>query len=279
MELSQCSALIIPGGESTTIALIAERTGLLEPLRAFVKVQRRPTWGTCAGMILLAERANRTKAGGQQLLGGLDVKVNRNHFGRQVESFQAQLDLSACFAKAGEEKEEEKRPFPGVFIRAPIVEAVLDADADDDDETTTTGKTAAGAGKTETRTGEARRSSIAAPSLTPVDPLARSVISDRVQVLARLHRGLLPTEGLSRSDRRLSETNSRGQVASDAGETDTPRERERASYAASSIVAVRQGNVVGTSFHPELTADTRLHAWWLRIVLEDVNRRRAGGGT
>src|ERR1700761_761012 len=59
-ELSLCDALVIPGGESTSISLIAERTGLLEPLREFVKVERRPVWGTCAGLILLAEQANRS---------------------------------------------------------------------------------------------------------------------------------------------------------------------------------------------------------------------------
>jgi 5'-phosphate synthase pdxT subunit len=93
-ELSQCDGLIIPGGESTAISLVAARSGLLEPLRDFVKVLRRPTWGTCAGLILLAESANRTKKGGQDLIGGLDVRVNRNHFGRQQESFQANLNLT-----------------------------------------------------------------------------------------------------------------------------------------------------------------------------------------
>ena len=98
------------------MALVAERTQLLEPLREFVKVARRPTWGTCAGMILLAEAANRTKQGGQELIGGLDVRVNRNHFGRQVESFSCLLTLP--FLGDGAEQ------FLGVFIRAPIVEAV-----------------------------------------------------------------------------------------------------------------------------------------------------------
>ncbi|RMY04788.1 hypothetical protein D0867_10234, partial [Hortaea werneckii] len=70
--LATCDALIIPGGESTSISLIAERTALLEPLRDFVKLARKPVWGTCAGLILLAEEANRSKATGQQLIGGLD---------------------------------------------------------------------------------------------------------------------------------------------------------------------------------------------------------------
>jgi 5'-phosphate synthase pdxT subunit len=65
-QLSQCCALILPGGESTTISLVAARSGILEPLREFVKVERKPTWGTCAGLILLAESANRTKHTGQE---------------------------------------------------------------------------------------------------------------------------------------------------------------------------------------------------------------------
>jgi 5'-phosphate synthase pdxT subunit len=82
-DLSQCSALIIPGGESTAIALGAQRAGLLEPLRDWVR-DDRPTWGTCAGMILLAREASGGKRGGQELLGGLDIRVGRNGFGSQV---------------------------------------------------------------------------------------------------------------------------------------------------------------------------------------------------
>lgn len=115
-ELAICDALVIPGGESTSISLIAERTGLLEPLREFVKVQRRPTWGTCAGLILLAESANKSKSTGQELIGGLDVRVHRNYFGRQVESFEADLHLPFL---------EDSQPFHSVFIRAPVVEEVL----------------------------------------------------------------------------------------------------------------------------------------------------------
>ena len=86
VQLTALDGLIIPGGESTTMGLIAERWGLVEPLRQWVHSQR-PTWGTCAGMILLAEHATGQKQGGQPLLGGLDITVNRNYFGRQTESF------------------------------------------------------------------------------------------------------------------------------------------------------------------------------------------------
>ena len=88
----------------------------------YSRFHRKPVWGTCAGLILLAESANRTKEGGQDLIGGLDVRVNRNFFGRQTESFEAALELP--FLKGGREA-AESRPFPGVFIRAPVVEKIL----------------------------------------------------------------------------------------------------------------------------------------------------------
>src|SRR5690606_9671639 len=76
-QLEAVDGLILPGGESTAMGLVAERWGLVEPLRAWVQAGR-PIWGTCAGMILLAKRATGQKEGGQPLLGGLDVTVNRN---------------------------------------------------------------------------------------------------------------------------------------------------------------------------------------------------------
>jgi pyridoxal 5'-phosphate synthase pdxT subunit len=109
-QLTGLNGLIIPGGESTSMALIAERWGLVEPLRAWVH-HGRPTWGTCAGMILLAEHAVGQKQGGQALLGGLDVTVNRNYFGRQIHSFEADLDVPAL----------GDPPFRAVFIRAPAI--------------------------------------------------------------------------------------------------------------------------------------------------------------
>ena len=109
-QLEGLDGLILPGGESTTMGLIAERQGMVAPLRAWVH-GGRPTWGTCAGMILLADRVTDQKAGGQPLIGGLDVTVNRNYFGRQTESFEALLDAPQLGAA----------PFRAVFIRAPAV--------------------------------------------------------------------------------------------------------------------------------------------------------------
>lgn len=81
-DLEKCDALIIPGGESTTIALLARLAGLLEPLKSFVRT--KPVWGTCAGAILLSEGVEGAKKGGQELLGGIAVRVERNGWGSQV---------------------------------------------------------------------------------------------------------------------------------------------------------------------------------------------------
>lgn len=165
-QLAGLDGLIIPGGESTTMGLVAERWGLVEPLRAWVR-SGKPTWGTCAGMIMLADRASGQKEGGQTLLGGLDVTVNRNYFGRQNESFETWLRVPAL----GE------APIRAVFIRAPAI-------------------VAAGAG---------------------------------VEVLATVP--------------------GRGEDV---------------------IAAVRQGNILATAFHPELTDDLRWHALFLAMVENPV---------
>ncbi len=109
-QLDGLDALIIPGGESTTIGKLAVTYGLLEPLREFARHQ--PVWGTCAGMIMLARDIGRA----QPLLGLMNITVNRNAFGRQVDSFETDLDVPAL----GPE------PFRALFIRAPLVTAVGD---------------------------------------------------------------------------------------------------------------------------------------------------------
>jgi len=107
-HLDGLDALIIPGGESTTIGKLAVDFGLLEPLREFAR--HKPVWGTCAGMILLARDIGRD----QPLLGLMDITVSRNAFGRQVDSFETDLHVPAL----GPE------PFHAVFIRAPLVTRV-----------------------------------------------------------------------------------------------------------------------------------------------------------
>ncbi|GJM41908.1 MAG: pyridoxal 5'-phosphate synthase subunit PdxT [Ardenticatenaceae bacterium] len=110
-QLADLDGLIIPGGESTTIGKLARRFGLMEPLHNFAAA--KPVWGTCAGMIFLAKEITSSTAGKDQpLLGIMDIEVARNAFGRQVDSFETDLDVSV-FANG------DKRPFPAVFIRAP----------------------------------------------------------------------------------------------------------------------------------------------------------------
>ncbi|KAI3434853.1 hypothetical protein D9Q98_002907 [Chlorella vulgaris] len=115
-ELESCAGLIIPGGESTTMALVAERWGLIPELQQFA-AQERPIWGTCAGLIFLANRASGTKEGGQALLGGLDCTVQRNYFGAQINSFETLLPAPACLPRDSDPADT----FRAVFIRAPAI--------------------------------------------------------------------------------------------------------------------------------------------------------------
>ena len=165
-ELDAVDALVIPGGESTTIDKLLRAFDLVEPVRARLRAGM-PAYGSCAGMILLAERVLGA-IDGQQTLGGLDITVRRNAFGRQVDSFETDLDIEGV----------EGEPVHAVFIRAPWVEQV--------------------------------------------GPAAR--------VLARVEAG----------------------------------------PAAGRIVAVRQGPLLVTSFHPEVTGDTRVHRLFVQIVRDSL---------
>ncbi|MFG2192226.1 pyridoxal 5'-phosphate synthase glutaminase subunit PdxT [Streptomyces sp. NPDC048639] len=111
-ELAEVDGLVIPGGESTTMSKLAVIFGLLEPLRERVR-GGMPTYGTCAGMIMLADKLLDARDD-QETLGGIDMIVRRNAFGRQNESFEAAVDFTGI----------EGGPVEGVFIRAPWVESV-----------------------------------------------------------------------------------------------------------------------------------------------------------
>ncbi len=163
-ELDGIHGLVIPGGESTTMDKLVRSFGLYDPLRALIAAGL-PVFGSCAGMIMLADRIADQRPG-QQTLGGLDITVRRNAFGRQVDSFEEDIHLTGL-----------DDPVHAVFIRAPWVEE-------------------AGEG---------------------------------VEVLARVEAG----------------------------------------PAAGKIVAVRQGALLATSFHPEVTGDTRVHRLFV-----DMCRRR-----
>jgi 5'-phosphate synthase pdxT subunit len=156
-QLEGLNGLIIPGGESTTIGKLATDFGLMEPLRKFGQIHA--IWGTCAGAIFLSKDARRT----QPLLGLMDIVVARNAFGRQVDSFEVDLQVPVLQSVGS------AAPYHAVFIRAPLIESV-------------------GKG---------------------------------VEVLALLEDGR--------------------------------------------IVAARQGRLLATSFHPELTADDRFHRYFLEM--------------
>ena len=183
-------------------------------------MKRKPTWGTCAGLILLAESANRTKKGGQELIGGLDVRVNRNHFGRQTESFTRNIHLPFLSSPPDD---ESSRPFHGVFIRAPVVEKVLPH--------------VAGVQSAEAE----REDTVVAPSRTAEENVPQKLVDTEVEVMASL------SPNVPHAD-----------AGHAKGEAD--------------IIAVRQGNCFGTSFHPELTDDARIHVWWLNEVLQTLQK-------
>ena len=110
-DMHGLDGLIIPGGESTTIGKLMMTYGLLDPVRRFA--ERHAVWGTCAGMILMAKEIGRD----QPVLGLMDISVERNAFGRQIDSFEELLKVDVL-------REGPGKPFPGIFIRAPrLVEA------------------------------------------------------------------------------------------------------------------------------------------------------------
>jgi 5'-phosphate synthase pdxT subunit len=112
-HLDGLAGLIIPGGESTTIGKLAVDFKLMEPLRAFAR--ERAVWGTCAGAIFLSKDGSRA----QPLLGVMDITVERNAFGRQVDSFEIDLDVPALHVV-----DASNRPYHAVFIRAPLIRSL-----------------------------------------------------------------------------------------------------------------------------------------------------------
>lgn len=108
-QLDDLDGIVIPGGESTSLKILMGEYGLLGPLRELISTGL-PVFGTCAGMVLLARELTGSN---RDSLGAMDVEVDRNAFGRQADSFESELSVPAL----------GDRPFPGVFIRAPIVKA------------------------------------------------------------------------------------------------------------------------------------------------------------
>lgn len=188
-QLIICDALVVPGGESTSMSLIAERTDMIEPLVDYIS-SNKPIWGTCAGLIFLAKEIVNGRPG-QKVLGALDIQVKRNAFGRQLNSFEQNLDFSSFIPGVSS--------FPTIFIRAPVVSKVLETAFNNE----------------------------FIPINGLVDEKQVDIIFSRnkfknnhpVEILHKLENGL--------------------------------------------IVAVKQGNILGTSFHPELSDDPMFHKWFI----------------
>ncbi|WFD29173.1 pyridoxal 5'-phosphate synthase (glutamine hydrolyzing) [Malassezia sp. CBS 17886] len=226
-QLAACDGVVIPGGESTTISLGLRNAGLLGPLRAWIQAGR-PVWGTCAGMIMLSAEATGGKRGGQELLGGVDIQVGRNGFGSQVNSFEAPVDFPVLGAD----------PFPGVFIRAPVVEQLF------------------------TDTAQLRDNLARAQAALPTQTQLSNAYCPPVmlgdgprpplQILGCLSAPNLPPH---------SETPARAHGPADTHVLGPHPPSD------THIVALRQGAILITSFHPELTHDTRLHAYFVREVI------------
>lgn len=206
-ELDACSGVVIPGGESTTMAKLAATNGLLDGLREFA-ASGKPIWGTCAGLIFLAKEACGAKEGGQALLGTLDVTVARNFFGSQVHSFETRL------------------PAPSA-----LTEAETSASASSCDGGTTVANGAPAANDADNAGKFFRAVFIRAPGIVRCGPevevLSEYALPDGAGVMV---------EGV-----------------------DAPVEKV--------AVAVRQGNLLATAFHPELTSDNRWHALFKGMVI------------
>ncbi len=112
-HLEDLDGLIIPGGESTTIGKLATDFNLIEPLQAFAR--KKALWGTCAGAILISKDAHRQ----QPLLDLMDITIERNAFGRQVDSFEIDLEVPAL-----QRVDDSGQPYRAIFIRAPLIESV-----------------------------------------------------------------------------------------------------------------------------------------------------------
>ncbi|GAA6059687.1 hypothetical protein JCM10212_000074 [Sporobolomyces blumeae] len=126
-ELARCTGLIIPGGESTAISLLINKSGLYEPLKKLVRSAKhsegKSIWGTCAGMILLAKEIEGPVSEGWQGLDGIDVRVGRNSYGRQLQSFSHPLELPFLPPNSS--------PLLATFIRAPLLHDFLPSTTSD----------------------------------------------------------------------------------------------------------------------------------------------------
>lgn len=247
-QLEQIDGIIFPGGESTAMGLIGSVDGMWTALKDFTK-SGKPVWGTCAGMILLAERCVGGSAvieNGQSLIGGLDILVCRNYFGSQISSFEMPTPCPPGFEEGG--------TFPGVFIRAP---AILSAG----DDIQVLGRVVAT---------PCRQAAVV------LRELERKIANGENVVMMGVVDALERTCGLKYQDVKRESIAAASSVGIEE-KKDTPLSEMHkielpgaadGTNAREVICAARKGNILITAFHPEITQDYRWHQYFYNMVKE-----------
>lgn len=247
-QLEGIDGIIFPGGESTAMGLIGTVDGMWEALKTFTK-SGKPVWGTCAGMILLAERCVGGSAvieNGQSLIGGLDILVCRNYFGSQISSFEMATPCPPGFEEGGS--------YPGVFIRAP---AILTAG----DDIEVLGKVVATPCRQAAVVLRELENKIANGEnvimMEVVDALERK---DGLKYVDVKRENAVPaSDGEEKKDTSIAEM----EKIELPGAADVTNAREV-------ICAARKNNTLITAFHPEITTDYRWHQYFFNMVKESL---------
>jgi 5'-phosphate synthase pdxT subunit len=242
--LNGIDGIVLPGGESTAMGLIGNAGGknLWTELQEFSK--KKPTWGTCAGMILLAEKcvgASAVIQDGQSLIGGVDVLVCRNYFGSQVSSFE--------MATPSPPGDADKSTYPGIFIRAP---AIL-----------TAGPGVEILGKVFAT--PCRQAAVVLQELENKIAKGENVVM--MGVVDALER---KGEGINFKEVKIVDSGEEKKDVDNEGKIELPGAAD-GSNAREVICAVRTNNTLCTAFHPELTRDYRWHSYFGKMVKESMS--------
>lgn len=245
-QLDGIDGIIFPGGESTAMGLIGTVDNMWDKLKEFTK-SGKPTWGTCAGMILLAERCVGGSAvieNGQSLIGGLDILVCRNYFGSQISSFEMRTPCPPGFEDGGD--------YPGIFIRAP---AILSVGGEID----VLGKVVATPCK---------------QAAVVLRELETKIANGENVVMMGVVDALERTDGIKYVNVKKDTSSSGGvnEIMSGSSSVDMEKvELPGASditNAREVICAARKENILITAFHPEITEDYRWHKYFIKMVEE-----------
>lgn len=257
-DLEGIHGIILPGGESTAMGLIGSKGGIWPALKEFVQ-SGKPTWGTCAGMILLAERcvgASAVIENGQSLIGGMDILVCRNYFGSQISSFEMATPAPPGFFKSNGVIDHS---YPGVFIRAP---AILNAGNDLD----VLGRVVAT---------PCRQAAVVLKELEEKISRGENVVMMGVVDALQRNKGKKIDYINVKSDNVIMNTahDDMGEEKKESIEIDKIELPGAAdgTNAREVICAARKQNILITAFHPELTNDYRWHQYFYQMVLETIS--------